>query len=146
MGGIAKSAAVAGAAMILFAAGCAHDVRVGFPRVAPGTPTGSVTVRLNHAVTDLTVTVNGALLAEGKHTKKVTVTGVPAGTAEIGIAAGGGAMSRVEKTVRVQVYPYTDTAIAVAAPKTGTGYWVYMGLYQLGLWIYASALYVVLLA
>jgi hypothetical protein len=124
---------------------CAHDVRTSYPGMPPGQPVGSITVRLSHESEGVTVTVNGALVAEGKHTKKVTVTNVPAGPAEVVVAAGGGGNTRVEKTVMVDVLPWTDTAVAVASPEVTTGTWLYHGLYSLGAWIFLGAVYSALL-
>jgi len=125
--------------------GCAHNVRARYPAPGPGIPVGSVTVKLTQATRNLSVTVNGALVAEGKHTKKVTVMGVPAGPAEVAIACGGGGMSRVEKTVRVTVHPYADTAVVVSAPNMSTASAIYLGLYQLGTWVFLGALYAAIL-
>jgi hypothetical protein len=125
--------------------GCAHNVRATYPSTGPGVPVGSVTVKLTSAARNLSVTVNGVLVAEGKHTKKVTVLGVPAGPAEVGIACGGGGMSRVEKTARVEVEPYADTAVLVSAPNMSTASPIYVGLYNLGTWVFLGALYTVIL-
>jgi hypothetical protein len=139
------TAIVAVLGVVCLAIGCAHDVRTEYPGRAPGMATGSVTIRFTHAVRGASVSVNGALVAEGEHTKKVTVTGVPAGDAEIQIAAGGNTQSRVEKVFTVLVEPYADTAIVVASPEMSTAYAIYMGLYQLGYFIFAGAIYVAIL-
>jgi hypothetical protein len=130
---------------LLLLAGCPHDVRTAYPAMPPGQPVGAITVRLSHESEGVTVTVNGALVAEGKHTKKVTVTGVPAGPAEVVVVAGGGGNTRVEKTVMVDVHPWTETAVAVASPEVTTGTWLYHGLYSLGAWIFLGAVYAALL-
>ena len=139
------TALVAVVGLVCLAIGCARDVRAEYPVRTPGMATGSVTVRFTHAVRGATVSVNGALVAESKHTEKVTVTGVPAGEAEIQIAAGGGSQSRVEKVFTVLVEPYADTAVVVASPEMSTAHAIYMGLYQLGYFIFAGAVYVAIL-
>lgn len=141
-----RSAAIAAMMGVLcLAVGCARDVRAVYPDGAPGMATGSVTVRFTGAVRGATVSVNGALVAEARRTEKVTVTGVPAGDAEIQIAAGGGAHSRVEKVFTVLVEPGVDTAIVVASPEMSTAHAIYMGLYQLGYFIFAGAVYIAIL-
>lgn len=125
--------------------GCAHNVRASYPSAGPGVPLGSVTVKMTSAARNLSVAVNGVLVAEGKHTKKITVVGVPAGPAEVSIACGGGGMSRVEKTAQVTVHPYADTTVLVSAPNMSTATAIYMGLYNLGLWVFMGALYTVIL-
>lgn len=140
-----SAAMVATTAVLCLAIGCARDVTAVYPSRSPGVATGSITVRFTHAVRGATVSVNGALVAESEHTEKVTVTGVPAGDNEVQLAAGGGSQSRVEKTFTVLVEPYADTAIVVAAPEMSTAHAIYMGLYQLGYFIFAGAVYVAIL-
>ncbi|HTM23412.1 MAG TPA: hypothetical protein VL172_22975 [Kofleriaceae bacterium] len=131
--------------MIPLLAGCPHDVRSAYPAMPRGQPVGSITVRLSHESQGVTVTVNGALVAEGRYTKKVTVTGVPAGAAQVQVVAGGGGHTRVSETRVVQVLPWTDTALAVAAPEVTTGAWISQGLYSLGWWIFMGAVYAAIL-
>ncbi|RMH42962.1 MAG: hypothetical protein D6689_06450 [Deltaproteobacteria bacterium] len=94
--------------------GCARDVRVRLPP-DEGEPTGSVTVVFTRAVRDLMVSVNGVLVADRAHTARVRVTGVPAGDADVVVAAGAGEQ-RVERHMRVAVAAGRDTAIPLAAP------------------------------
>ena len=50
---------------------------------------------------------------------------------------------RVHYVVRVE--PYADTAVVVAAPEMSTAHAIYMGLYQLGYFIFAGAVYIAVL-
>lgn len=142
-----KRAAATAVALVLvcLAPGCAHDVHSNYPAYAPGNPVGSVTVRLTREARGVSVTINGVLVAEGKHTKKITVKGVPAGPAEVMVAAGGGESSRLEKRYDVDVQPYADTAVVVAAPEMSTSHAIFMGLYNLGYFIFAGAVYAAIL-
>jgi len=142
-----KRAAATAVALVLvyLVSGCAHDVHSNYPAYAPGNPVGSVTVRLTQESRGVSVTINGVLVAEGKHTEKITVKGVPAGPAEVMVAAGGGANSRLEKRYDVTVQPYADTAVVVAAPEMSTSYAIFSGLYNLGYFIFAGAIYAALL-
>ena len=121
-------------------AGCgAHDVSARLPS-PPGEATGSITVVLTQPARDLTVAVNGVLVAERAHSKKVRVTGVPVGMADVVIAAGGGE-TRVEKHIRVAVEERQDTAIPLAGPDRSMGETVKMGFLTMAAWVLSRALY-----
>ncbi len=142
-----NSAAATTVALVFMclAPACAHDVHSSYPAYPPGSPVGTVTVRLTQETRGVNVTINGVLVAEGKHTKKITVRGVPAGAAEVVVAAGGGTRSRLEKRFAVTVQPYADTAVVVASPEMLTAHAIYMGLYNLGYFIFAGAIYAAIL-
>src|SRR5262245_44439211 len=75
--------------VLLVVAGCAHDVVARYPST-PDDLTNTVVLLLTDAAQDVSVAINGLLVVEGKHTKKVVIERVPVGTAEIVMAANGG--------------------------------------------------------
>lgn len=74
--------------ILLVVAGCAHDVTVKYPS-APDDATNTVVLSFTDAAQDVSVAVNGQLVVDGKHTRKVVIERVPVGTAEIVMAANG---------------------------------------------------------
>jgi len=128
---------------VVVAAGCARDVHVRLPSDADE-PTGSVTVVVTQPARDLTVAVNGVLVAERRHTKKVVVTGVPSGLVDVVIAAGAGE-TRLERHVRVDVEEGRDTAIPVGAPTGSALRAVGLGALSVAVWVLSRAAYLALL-
>ena len=104
-----------GAALVVLVAlaalltGCAHDVVARFPS-SPDEPTGTVELRFTRAASDVTVAVNGVVVVDRAHTRRVVVTGVPTGTTQLAIAAGAG-----EKQVAVWVG--SDNPVQVPVPS-----------------------------
>ena len=74
-------------AAIAALAGCARDVTARFP-APPDQPTGAIAFVFTRAASDVTISINGALVVRGAHTERVTVERVPAGRAQIIVAAG----------------------------------------------------------
>ncbi len=131
-----NAACFAVAAAVL--SGCAHDVHTRLI-AAPDEPTGSITIVLTQPARDLTVSVNGQLVAERAHTQKVTVKSVPVGMADVVIAAGGGA-ERVERHVRVEIAEGVDSAIPVGAPHKSMSAAMSMGALSVTAWLLSRAI------
>ncbi len=125
------------AALAACVAGCAHDVRARLP-AEPGEPTGSITIVLTQSARDLTVSVNGVLVAERAHTERVHIEGVPVGAADVVVAAGGGE-TRIERHMRVAVVERQDTAIPIAAPDKSMSQGLGMGLLSAVVWVLSRA-------
>ena len=66
---------------------CAHDVTARFP-APPDQPTGAIAFVFTRAASDVTISINGALVVRGAHTERVTVDHIPTGRAQIIVAAG----------------------------------------------------------
>jgi hypothetical protein len=124
-------------------AACAHDVHTRLPS-EPGEPTGSITVIVTQPARDLTIAVNGVLVAERRHTKKVRVDGVPTGAADVVIAAGAGG-TRVERHVRVQVEQGRETAIPIGSPSGSASGTALTGFLSIAAWVLSRAAYIALL-
>ena len=139
-----RGAALAACLGLLMAcAGRAEDVRVRFPS-EPERATGSITVILTQPARDLTVTVDGRLMAERRHTKKVTIERVPVGYVDVVIVAGGGP-DRVEKYVEVLVEHETNTTLPVASSEKSMTSALQLGLLSLTVWILSRAIYLAFL-
>lgn len=106
---------LAAAAVVL--AGCARDVAARFPAPA-GAPTGRVVLLLGQSAGDVSVAVNGVLVVEDAHTRRITIDDVPTGTAEIAIAANGG-----DKQLRTWVTSDHATTIPLGVPAPGMALW-----------------------
>ncbi|MCA9666821.1 MAG: hypothetical protein KC503_14575 [Myxococcales bacterium] len=144
-----RTIALAGLVLCIGALGACSSqpvvVRTTLPTAALRVPAaGRVVVRMTRVVPDLTVTINGALVAEKKRAERLEIDGVPCGRSKIEIASGGGDRSRVHEVREVDVRPGITTVIPVAAPKISTGSWIYAGLSSLGTWLMAAALLIAL--
>lgn len=139
-----RGAALAACLGLLVAcSGRAKDVRARYPS-APGQATGSITVILTQPARDLTITVDGRLVAERKHTKKVSIEGIPVGFVDVVVVAGGGE-GRVEKYVEVLVQDQLNTTLPVASPEGSMTSALQMGLLSLAAWVISRAIYLAFL-
>ena len=102
--------------------------------------TGSITILLTQPARDLTVTVNGVLVAERKRTKRVHIDNVPVGYADVMIAAGAGP-TRIDAHIRVSIDTNVTTTIPVAAPDKPFGSAMSAGILSVAAWLLARALY-----
>jgi hypothetical protein len=118
----------------LLVSGCARDLHLRMVHDPVQHDTGTVTVVLTQPARDLVVAVNGVLVAHRAYTREVRVDGVPAGLAEVAIAAGSGG-DRVDLHTRVVVHPGRSTAIPVAAPERSLSSAVYRGVLGVVTWL-----------
>jgi hypothetical protein len=130
--------------MVLFTmmvlVGCAHDVRARLP-TPPGHDTGTIVVLLPQPAKDLTVAVNGMVVADRAHSRKVTVERVPIGLVSVSIAAGGGP-DRLERSVDLVLERGEVMSIPVGSPERGssqlvaaTVLTVFAALLTKGIWL-----------
>lgn len=99
----------------LAALACSKDIHTRYPSHALGDAT--VVIRFTNAITDAWVSIDGVPVAEGVHTKQITVTNVPAGERFVVVAAGGG----VEKAFTVKLREGQRAVVPLAAPDTSFG-------------------------
>jgi hypothetical protein len=102
------------ALLCVFVIGCARDVRVRYP-AAPGAPTGQLVLLLSQSATGVSVSLDGLLVVEDAHTKKVIVDSVPVGNITIVLAANGS-----DKSMRVWVDDVNPTTIPLGVPAEGS--------------------------
>jgi len=98
-------------------AGCSHDVRARFPS-SPQDPTGTLVLLLSQPASNVSVAINGMLVVEDAHTKKLTIEHVPTGNNEIVIAANGS-----DKAMRVWIASENPTTIPLGVPESGMAMW-----------------------
>lgn len=135
-----KCASVLLACALACAAGCARDVHAVYPVAAVGPPPGTLVVQLSEDTENVTVVVNGQLMADRRHTGKVTIEGVPCGRAVVEVTAGGGRQTRVVERREVEVFPGRKTSIPIAGPEMTTAQGILGGLSTVGIWIVYAAL------
>lgn len=119
--------------------GCAHDVVARFPLARPG-DTGAIAVVLNDPSDRLSVTVDDQLVVDREHSRRATITGVPAGTAHVVIAAGGRCETGAVSERDVTVSPGVTTTLALPGPNPDHGCMIYTGLAVVALAIDAVAM------
>ncbi len=96
--------------VIALLVGCTHDIRAVYP-TEPGQPTGRLVLILTQAA-DVTLSVNGLLVLDGEHTRKITIDNIPTGNAEITLAANGG-----DKQFRAWVDSERPTTVPLGVPS-----------------------------
>jgi len=97
-------------------AGCANDVHVRYP-AAPDEPTGSVVLLLSQPASDVSVAINGMLVVENAHTRRIVISNAPAGTEDIVMTANGS-----DKQMRVWVGTDHATTIPLGVPDATSGF------------------------
>ena len=102
--------------VVVWIAGCAHDVRVRYPAAADD-PTGTVVLLLSQAASDVTVAINGTLVVEGAHTSRIVISDAPAGTEDIVMTANGS-----DKAMHVWVGTDRATTIPLGVPDATSGF------------------------
>ena len=102
---------------IAWLGGCAHDVRARFPS-APAEPTGTLVLLLSQPASSVSVAIDGLLVVEDEHTKKITIERVPTGNHDIAIAANGS-----DKTMRTWIASENPTTIPLGVPEAGIALW-----------------------
>ena len=95
--------------------GCAHDVHARYP-AAPGAPTGTLVLLLSQPASGVSVAINGRLVVEDVHTKRVEVEHIPVGNVDITIAANGN-----DKQFRVWVDDTHPTTVPLGVPEQSMG-------------------------
>lgn len=105
--------------LVIFAslAGCARDVRARFPS-SPEEPTGTLVLLLSQAASNVSVAIDGLLVVEDEHTKKITIERVPTGNHDIAIAANGS-----DKAMRTWISSENPTTIPLGVPEAGVALW-----------------------
>jgi hypothetical protein len=106
-------------------ASCASNVEVGYPAPVAVSQTGIVLVRFTEPMRSVSVSVDGILVAEDRHTERVQITNVPLGAREVVVVASEGSRSEtVHHTERVTVDATNPALILVATPPRSLGYWI----------------------
>jgi hypothetical protein len=97
--------------------GCAHDVRARFPS-SPREPTGTLVLLLSQSASNVSVAIDGLLVVEDAHTRKLTIERVPTGHRDIAIAANGS-----DKAMRAWIASEHPTTIPLGVPESGAALW-----------------------
>ena len=102
--------------VVLLIAGCSHDVRARFPST-PGDATGTLILKLTQPADGVTVAINGVLVVDDAHTKRIQIDGIPVGTGEIVMAANGS-----DKAFHVWIGSDHPTTVPLGVPDEGSGF------------------------
>ena len=101
------------ALVLAVVAGCAHDVTTRFPS-GPEESTSSL-VLLMSDVAQVSVAVNGLLVVQDAHTRRIVIDRVPIGTAEVVMTANG-----ADKSFKVWVGGDHATTVPLGAGPEGS--------------------------
>ncbi len=103
--------------VVLVAIGCSHDVAAKFPSTDPDPgPTGRLVLLLSSPASGVSVAINGRLVVEDAHTRRITIDDVPVGTGEITLAANGN-----DKQFQVWIDGEHPTTVPLGVPEKPTG-------------------------
>lgn len=95
--------------------GCAEDVHVNYP----GSEGGTIVLLLSEPAQSVSVAVNGQLVVEDAHTRRVVIDRAPVGNDDIVMTANGG-----DKAMRVWVGSDHPTTVPMGVPEGGTSSWL----------------------
>lgn len=127
--------------ILIVLTGCASDVFMKYPDVNDSAGKGRILVKLSEPMEKVNVSVDGRLLVEDTHTKRVEIQDVPIGERTVEIAASGEFRSRSIKFDRkITVEENKDTTILIATPPLSAGYWVFLGILMIIPWLPLLAL------
>jgi hypothetical protein len=101
----------------LLAACTAHDVLVHYPMATPSDATGTLVLLLTQPADDVTVAIDGVLVTEQQHTRRVVVDRVPVGTADVILAANG-----TDKQFRAWIGTDHATTVPLGMPDASQGF------------------------
>ncbi len=105
--------------------GCAANVEVRYPAPTGSVQHGSLLVRFSEPMRAVSVSIDGLLVAEGKHTERVHVIDVPTGSREVSVvAAAGDRTSAVERSEVLNVARDQEVSMLVPVPPRSLGHWI----------------------
>lgn len=102
--------------VVTVVAACSHDVQARYPS-RTDEPTGSLVLTMANAADGVSVAINGVLVVENVHTKRVQIDGVPVGTGEVIMAANGS-----DKAFRVWIDSERPTTVPLGVPEAGSSF------------------------
>ncbi len=114
-------------------AACTHAVDVTTAYPGPRGEAGAIEVVLNDESRAMSVTVDDALVADRKYTRRVHVDGVPAGTAHVRVATGGRCEQGATSEHDVVVAPGLTSTVVLPGPSLNVGCAVLAGLDYVGM-------------
>lgn len=114
-------------------AGCSHAVDVTTAYPGPRGEVGAVEVVLNDDSRAMSVTIDDALVADRKYTRRVHVDGVPAGTAHVRVATGGRCEQGATSEQDVVVTSGLTSTVVLPGPSLNVGCAVLAGLNYVGM-------------
>ena len=100
---------------------CASNITVTYPGAVDweGRGRGSLVVNLNHAMSNLSISIDGCIVLENAHTKRVQIDNLAAGRRTLQIVARGTISRRaLTKTVHVLVVPNEISTVSIQWPAT----------------------------
>lgn len=117
--------------------GCAHDVSASFPGEAK--KPGTLTVLFSSAVPNATVAIDGKLICDDEHTRKVVISDVPAGKREVRVTASHYEWSKnIEHSEKIKIPSGGETVLQIVTPSRSTAAWIYSGIAFVGLIVLVS--------
>ena len=117
---------------LIFTVGCAVNVYTQYPYPDSSVGSGRIIIKLTQSVKNVNVTIDGSLVVEDAHTKRIEIKGVPVGERMVGIV--GSSQDRtasisLEKIVIIRANQ--DEVILIDTPPLSSGYWIYLAVFAI---------------
>jgi hypothetical protein len=100
-----------------FVMGCAKDLHASMVTPDPESPTGTLVLLFSQPATDVTVAVNGVLVAEAPKTRRIQIDGIPVGTTDVVLVANG-----ADRSFRLWIGGETAVTMPLGIPDQSTGF------------------------
>ena len=126
--------------MLPLFAGCASNVFTAYPEPGEG-ESGTIVIHLSDAMPNVYVSIDGQLVAEKKHTRRIEIKDVPVGFHQLAVAATSGYRTEAvayDEAVEVKGGKVRD--VLISTPPMSSGYWIQTGLMYLGILAYTAYL------
>lgn len=97
--------------------GCAHDYHVSMVTPDPAMPTGTLVLLFSQPATDVSVAVNGQLVAKAEKTQRIQIDGIPVGTTDVVLVANG-----ADRSFRLWMGEESPVTMPLGIPDQSTGF------------------------
>jgi hypothetical protein len=110
--------------------GCASNVLTRYPdRADAAVGRGRLIVKLSSPMHDVSVTVDGKIVAEDAFTEHVTIENVPTGRHVVVVVASGQYRTNALEVERpVMISDQEDEVVLIGTPPISTGYYIYQAV------------------
>jgi hypothetical protein len=109
--------------------GCAKDYYTSYKSASDGKEYGSLIVKFSNPIKNVSITVDGNLIAEDKFTERVEVDNMPIGKNKIKVIASSWELKNdVNKIEEIDIQSNGKQTMLVQVPPKSTGYWIYQAV------------------
>jgi hypothetical protein len=127
--------------MLVFVSGCAANFSTQYPEVDTEEETGTLVIRFSDPMPNVHVAIDGKLLAEDKYTERIEIKSVPSRPLTLSVVASSSSReSSIDLKKTINIPPGGEHVELISSPPQSTGFWIYQGLYFIGVFAYVAVL------